>query len=70
MGGHTAGMLLGVRLTDPEDGTVVDMAEPRITAGVLLTPPGNGGADLSAFAAENYPFFRHVSFAEMKTQAS
>ena len=28
MGGQTASMLLGVRLTDPDDGTVVDKAEP------------------------------------------
>jgi pimeloyl-ACP methyl ester carboxylesterase len=67
MGGHTASMLLGARLTDPEDGSVLDMIEPRIKAGVLLAPPGNGGADLSAFAAENYTFFRHPSFAEMTT---
>lgn len=67
LGGHTAGMLLGARLTDPEDGTVVDMAEPRIKAGVLLTPPGSGGADLSAFAAEHVSFFRNPSFAEMTT---
>lgn len=37
----------------------------RIKAGVLLAAPGNGGADLSSFAAENYPIFRHPSFAEM-----
>ena len=66
MGGHTAGMLLGARLTD-EDGTVVDLAEPRIKAGVLLTPPGNGGADLSTWAAEHVPFFQRPSFAEMTT---
>ncbi len=64
-------MLLGARLTDPDDGTVVDMTEPRIKAGVLLAPPGNGngGADLSAFAVENAPFFRDPSFAEMTTPA-
>ncbi len=65
MGGHTAGMLLGAQLTD-EDGTKVDMAELRIKAGVLLTPPGNGGADLAGFAV-NLPFFRHPSFTEMTT---
>ena len=71
MGGHTAGMLLGARLTDPDDGTVVDMAETRIKAGVLLAPPGNGngGADLSAFAAENASFLRDPCFAEMTTPA-
>jgi hypothetical protein len=69
LGGHTASMLLGARLTDPADGKIVDMAEPRIKAGVLLSAPGNGGADLSAFAAENYSFFLHPSFAEMTTPA-
>lgn len=69
MGGHTVGMLLGARLTDPEDGTVVDMAEPRIKAGVLLAAPGSGGADLSAWADENVPFFRHPNFAKMTTPA-
>ncbi len=67
LGGHTAGMLLGAQLTD-EDGTKVDLAEPRIKAGVLLTPPGNGGADLGGFAV-GIPFFRHPSFAEMTTPA-
>ena len=66
MGGHTAGLLLGAQLTD-EDGTRVSLAEPRLKAGVLLTPPGNGGADLSATAAERLAFFRHPSFAEMTT---
>lgn len=66
MGGHTAGMLLGAQLTD-EDGAKVDMVEPRIKAGVLMAAPGNGGADLNAFAFERLPFFRHPSFAEMTT---
>ena len=67
MGGQTASMLLGARLTDPDDGTEINLIEPRIKAGVLLTPPGNGGADLSAYAAEHYPFFRRPSFAAMTT---
>lgn len=66
LGGHTAGMLLGARLTD-SDGTVVDMAEPRIKAGVLLAASGSGGDALSTFAAEHIPFFRNPSFAEMTT---
>lgn len=68
MGGHTAGMLLGARLID-EEGAVVDLAEPRIKAGILLAAPGSGGADLSAYASEQIPFFRHPSFAEMTTPA-
>ncbi len=68
MGGHTAAMLLGAKLID-EDGMKVDLAEPRIKAGVLLAPPGNGGADLSEFAAKNYSFFLHPDFTEMTTPA-
>jgi predicted dienelactone hydrolase len=57
-GGHTVGMLLGARLTDPKDNaaTDVNMIEPRIKAGVLLAAPGNGGDDASEFAKENYSF--------------
>ncbi len=69
LGGYTASMLLGARLTDPNDGTEVDMADSRIKAGVLLAAPGRGEADLSAFAAEHYSFFLHTSFAEMTTPA-
>jgi predicted dienelactone hydrolase len=69
LGGHTAGMLLGARFTDPKVGTEVDMAEPRIKAGVLLAAPGDGGADLSVFAAAHYSFLLKPSFAEMTTPA-
>lgn len=69
MGGHTASMLLGMRLTDPEGGSEVDLADRRIKAGVLLAAPGNGGADLSAFAADHYRAFANPSFAEMTTPA-
>jgi predicted dienelactone hydrolase len=69
MGGHTAGMLLGARLTDPEDGAVVDKADRRIKAGVLMAAPGDGGASLNEFATKAFPFFRHPSFVEMTTPA-
>lgn len=36
MGGHTVGMLAGMRVTDPHDGQQVNLAEPRIKAGVLI----------------------------------
>jgi hypothetical protein len=35
---------------------------------MLLTPRGKGGADLSAFTAESYPFLG-LEFAEMRTPA-
>jgi predicted dienelactone hydrolase len=69
LGGHTASLLLGARLTDPLDGTWVNLAEPRITAGVLLAAPGRGGDALSEFAAENYPFFLTTDFSQMTTPA-
>jgi len=68
MGGHTASLLLGARLTDPRDGTEVNMAEPRIKAGVLLAAPGRGDA-LSEFAAEHYSFFSTTDFSQMTTPA-
>jgi len=68
MGGHTVGMLAGMRVTDPNDGTDVDLADSRVKAGVLLGAPG-GSADLSAFASEHYPVLRNSSFAEMTTPA-
>ncbi|HEY7859050.1 MAG TPA: chlorophyllase [Candidatus Nanopelagicales bacterium] len=67
MGGHTASLLLGARLTDPHDGTEVDLAEPRITAGVLLAAPGRGGDALSEIAATSYPFFWSTDFSTMTT---
>jgi dienelactone hydrolase len=69
MGGHTASLLLGARLTDPRDGTELDLAEPRIRAGVLLAAPGRGGDALSEFAAENYSFFSTTDFSKMTTPA-
>ncbi|WP_082735741.1 alpha/beta hydrolase family protein [Polycladidibacter stylochi] len=57
MGGQTIGMLLGARLTNPANAQEIDVnvLEPRVKAGVLLAPPGNGGEELSAFAKENFP---------------
>jgi len=64
LGGHTAAMLLGMRTTDPNDGTEVHLADPRIKAGVLLAAPGRG-ADLTAAATQRFPFLKGTSFAEM-----
>ncbi|GAB4104404.1 hypothetical protein GCM10028790_34230 [Micromonospora taraxaci] len=68
MGGHTAALLLGARLTDPRDGTPVDLAEPRISAGVLLAAPGGGGNALSD-VARSYGFFETTDFSTMTTPA-
>ncbi|MDP5280093.1 hypothetical protein Q9Q95_14275 [Sphingomonas sp. DG1-23] len=70
MGGQTAGLLLGARLTDPNDPVAqnVDMHEPRIKAGIMLTAPGNGGASLSEMAASRYSFF-NPDFSYLVTPA-
>jgi predicted dienelactone hydrolase len=69
MGGHTAAMLLGARLTDPKDDAAkdVNLLEPRIKAGVLLAAPGRGGDSLSEMAARNYSFF-NPNFSHMTTK--
>lgn len=68
MGGHTVGMLGGMRVTDPQDGQQANLAEPRIKAGVLIGAPGHG-RDAAAFVAEHYPVLRNNSFAEMTMPA-
>lgn len=69
MGGHTASLLLGARTIDPADGSVADMSDPRIRAGVLLAAPGdgNGGAELGDMARDT--FLKDHSHAEMATPA-
>ncbi|SFW77898.1 alpha/beta hydrolase family protein [Chitinophaga sancti] len=63
-GAHTSGLLLGMRVIGEED----DMSDARVQVGVLLTAAGNGGADLSPFAAANYPFM-NPDFSGMKKPA-
>lgn len=56
LGGQTAGILLGARLTDTADAAAqgVSLPDARIKAGVLLAAPGNGGDSLSDHARANY----------------
>ncbi|MBK3567980.1 chlorophyllase [Streptomyces sp. MBT62] len=68
MGGHTVGMLCGQTVTDPADGSVVQMVDDRIKAGVLMAPPGCG-EDLAAFAFEHYPILGTTGFSTMTTPA-
>jgi predicted dienelactone hydrolase len=67
-GGQTAGNLLGLRVLDPDGKGGEDLSDPRIKAGVLLATAGQGGADLSPFAAEHFPFM-NPAFADMTTPA-
>ncbi|MGW3606704.1 MULTISPECIES: alpha/beta hydrolase family protein [unclassified Micromonospora] len=67
-GAQTASTLLGARVLDADGRPGEDMSDPRIKAGVLLAVTGRGGADLSPFAAEHFPFMS-PSFADMTTPA-
>lgn len=68
-GGQTVGNLLGLRVLDPVTGREEDdLSDARITAGVLLATAGRGGADLTPYAAETFPFL-NPDFARMRTPA-
>lgn len=65
-GGQTVSTLLGARVLDADGKPGEDMSDPRIKAGVLLATTGKGGADLTPFAAEHFPFM-NPSFEDMNT---
>ncbi|AMR28140.1 chlorophyllase [Hymenobacter psoromatis] len=66
LGGHTVGMLAGMRVMDPNNSKEINMYEPRIKAAVLLGAPG-GSEGLAPKVAQLYPFFKGTDFTEMKT---
>lgn len=65
-GGQTVSMLLGARVLGADGAPGEDMSDSRVKAGVLLSTPGRGGADLTPFAAEHFPFM-NPDFAGMAT---
>lgn len=65
-GAQTASTLAGARVAGAGGTPGENMADPRVRAAVLLCLPGTGGADLTPFAAGNFPFMS-PDFAEMKT---
>jgi predicted dienelactone hydrolase len=67
-GGQTAGNLLGLRVVDPQTKASRDLSDPRVKAGVLLATAGLGGANLTPFAAEHFPFM-NPDFTDMTTPA-
>jgi predicted dienelactone hydrolase len=68
-GGQTAGILLGLRVAGAEGDEGEDLSDPRVRAGVLFATAGRGGADLTPFAHENFPWMRNPRFAHMTTPA-
>lgn len=67
-GAQTVSMLLGARVLDADGVPGKDLSDPRIRAGVLLAVAGTGGAHLTPFAAEHFPFM-NPAFAQLTTPA-
>ncbi|TWV56344.1 chlorophyllase [Streptomyces misionensis] len=64
-GGQTAGILVGLRVTDPLTGVARDMSDPRVMASVQLATAGRGGDELTPFALENAPWLRGQDFSHI-----
>lgn len=67
-GAQTTSLLLGARVLDVAGIPGDDLSDARVRAGVLLAPAGTGGADLTPWAAEQFPYL-HPSFATLTTRA-
>jgi len=67
LGAMTAGMLLGQRVTDI-DGSVADLRDQRIAAGVIIAGPGNP-TFLTGAARDRYPILRTLDFSAMTAPA-
>lgn len=65
-GGQTASTLLGARVLDADGRPGADLSDSRVRAGLLLSTTGTGGADLSPFALEHFPFM-NPSFESLTT---
>ena len=65
LGAHTAALLLGMRVLDPDDTAEQDLSDPRIRAGVIFAAPGVGDEHLAAFSAEHYPMTKYIDFSAM-----
>jgi predicted dienelactone hydrolase len=69
LGAHTATLLLGARITDPDTREELNFLEPRIKTGVLLAAPGRGGDALTGWMAHIVPFFTTTDYSTMTTPA-
>ncbi|MFJ8988975.1 alpha/beta hydrolase family protein [Streptomyces sp. NPDC102279] len=64
-GGQTAGILVGLRVTDPRTGMAEDLSDGRVMASVQLATAGKGGDELTPFAHENLPWLRDQDFSHI-----
>ncbi|WP_221352321.1 alpha/beta hydrolase family protein [Streptomyces beigongshangae] len=64
-GGQTAGILVGLRVTDPQTGAAEDLSDARVMAGIQLATAGRGGDELTPFAHDNLPWLREQDFSRI-----
>ncbi|MBM2619050.1 alpha/beta fold hydrolase [Actinoplanes sp. LDG1-06] len=64
-GGQTAGILVGLRVTDPQSGAAEDLSDARIMASIQLATAGKGGGELTPFAHDNLPWLRDQDFSQI-----
>ncbi|MEU6125535.1 chlorophyllase, partial [Streptomyces sp. NPDC047123] len=64
-GGQSAGVLVGLRVTDPSTGIAEDLSDPRVTASIQLATAGSGGQELTPFAQEHLPWLRDQDFSHI-----
>ncbi|MGW3360008.1 alpha/beta hydrolase family protein [Streptomyces bungoensis] len=64
-GGQTAGILVGLRVTDPHTGTAEDLSDARVMASIRLATAGKGGDELTPFAHDNLPWLRDQDFSHI-----
>ncbi|WP_434587357.1 alpha/beta hydrolase family protein [Streptomyces sp. A5-4] len=64
-GGQTAGILVGLRVRDPQSGIAEDLSDSRVMASIQLATAGKGGDELTPFAHENLPWLRDQDFSHI-----
>ncbi|WP_067895056.1 alpha/beta hydrolase family protein [Nocardia vaccinii] len=64
-GGQTAGILVGLRVEDPQTGVTEDLSDPRVMASIQLATAGKGGDELTPFAQEHLPWLRDQDFSHI-----
>ncbi|MFD5036307.1 alpha/beta hydrolase family protein [Streptomyces sp. NPDC058378] len=64
-GGQTAGILVGLRVTDPRTGAAEDLSDSRVMASIQLATAGKGGDELTPFAHDNLPWLRDQDFSHI-----
>jgi len=64
MGGHTVGMLAGMKVIDPGTSKTIDAIEKRLKAYVMIGAPG-APAGLVQSAKDHYPVLNNADFSTM-----